>query len=234
GSTAMTLAPLAETYRMWSTISSHEPHSVLDLTRPILSMMNVRFAFLNVSDPIPPGWHNVTFDMYTRLIENERVLPRAFVPRNVRIGVPSQQEVEQMAATNDFADQGWVAIEQPHVIEGPNGSGEANARWHRFRLHIDVVKHGPGFVVISEAAWRGWRAYLDGHRVEVHRADHAFLGVFVPDGKHTIVLHYLPQSFVIGRAITFATIALLVLYSTVTLFARLRGWSTSHPRRSAM
>jgi uncharacterized membrane protein YfhO len=67
-------------------------------------------------------------------------------------------------------------------------------------------------VVISDAAWNGWCAYLDGRRTKIVRANHAFLGVYVPAGRHTIRLIYLPQSFVVGRWITFATMAMIVLF----------------------
>jgi len=91
-----------------------------------------------------------------------------------------------------------------------NGGGTTSIMPHDNGLQIDVSKDGDGFVVISELAWRGWRAYVDGQRVTTLRADHAFLAVFVPNGRHTIDLRYLPESFVIGRIITFATIALLL------------------------
>src|SRR5207253_8484163 len=72
GATAMTFAPLAvPAFPIWP---------AGDLTRPMLSMMNVRYAVTAVADPIPPGWREVTVDHQSRLIENERVLPRAFVP----------------------------------------------------------------------------------------------------------------------------------------------------------
>jgi uncharacterized membrane protein YfhO len=68
-----------------------------------------------------------------------------------------------------------------------------------------------GFVVISEAAWKGWRAYVDGRPSKIVRANHAFLSVSVPAGRHSIRLTYLPQSFVIGRAITFGTFGVIGL-----------------------
>jgi uncharacterized membrane protein YfhO len=76
-----------------------------------------------------------------------------------------------------------------------------------------------GFVVISEEAWKGWRAYVDGHPTKIVRANHAFLGVFVPAGKHAVKLTYLPQSFVIGRAITFGTLAMLALAIAILLMS---------------
>jgi len=74
-----------------------------------------------------------------------------------------------------------------------------------------------GFVVISEAKWRGWRAYVDRHPAKIVTANHAFLGVYVPAGRHKIRLVYLPQSFVIGRAISLGTLGMLVLMVVLRL-----------------
>ena len=67
------------------------------------------------------------------------------------------------------------------------------------------------FVVISQTAWDGWRAFVDGKRVALRRANHAFLAVWVPAGEHRVRLVYLPRSFVIGRGITFAALIFLAL-----------------------
>jgi Bacterial membrane protein YfhO len=209
GHTPIVMARLDETFSMWSGYDAGF-HSIRDLSRPFLSMMNVRFALLDVSDPIPPGWRNVTYEIYTRLIENEHVLGRAFVPRTVRIGLPRQQVLDEMAAETDFGERAWLAIDdRPH--EQANGSAEISTRRAGLGLEIDVTKHGDGFIVISEAAWNGWRAFLDGKRVPVLGANHAFLSVFVPDGHHKVVLRYMPRAFVLGKRITFGTLAMIAL-----------------------
>ncbi len=206
GHTPMTFGPMLETFPLWSTTGAGQFHSIPDLTRPILSMMNLRFAVTDVSEPIPSGWREVSHELQSRLVENERVLPRAFVPRNVRIGTSPQDEVSEMAAQSDFSDRAWLQIdERPH--DRVNGSGTLSVTRQANGLRIDVRKVGDGFIVISESAWRGWRAWVDGRRVTAHRANHAFLAVFVPNGRHTVRLRYLPESFVIGRAITFLTLA---------------------------
>ena len=66
-----------------------------------------------------------------------------------------------------------------------------------------------GYLVVSLPAWSGWRAYVDDRRVPTHFANHAFLAVHVPRGRHHVRLVFLPTSFVIGRAITFATLILI-------------------------
>ena len=67
-------------------------------------------------------------------------------------------------------------------------------------------------LIVSEPAWSGWRAYVDNLRVKELRANHAFLAVYVPAGTHSVRLRYLPQSFVVGRAITLLTLALVAVF----------------------
>ncbi|HEV3485667.1 MAG TPA: YfhO family protein, partial [Vicinamibacterales bacterium] len=77
---------------------------------------------------------------------------------------------------------------------------------------IDAVMERDGWVVLSDTNWPGWRAYIDGKRVGTHYANHAFLGVFVPQGKHRLRLVYAPEAFTRGRNITLTTIAALVAF----------------------
>jgi hypothetical protein len=204
--TAMTLTSYAETFPAWCRRGGYGFNQIDDLTRPMLSMLNIRFAIVPENDPVPDGWRDVITDHGSRLVENTHVLPRAFVPRNVRIGVSN--DVEDMTAATDFANVAWIDV--PGVAhDAANGPGIVTIRPRKLGFRIDASMEHDGFVVISESAWKGWRAYVDGRPTKIVRADHAFLGVFVPAGKHAIKLTYLPQSFVIGRAITFGTLALI-------------------------
>jgi hypothetical protein len=206
--TAMSLNAFAETFPAWCRRGGYGFNQIDDLTRPMLSMMNVRFAVVPQNDSIPDGWRDVVTDHGSRLVENMRVLPRAFVPRSVRIGVSN--DVEDMTAATNFADVAWIDV--PGVAhDAASGPGTVSIRRRKLGFRIDASMECDGLVVISEAAWKGWRAEVDGHPTNIVRANHAFLGVFVPAGKHTIRLTYLPQSFVIGRAITFGTLAMIAL-----------------------
>jgi hypothetical protein len=205
GSAATTLAEYAELYPLWRPFGA-----VTDLSRPILSLMNVRYAVTELATPVPDGWHVATVDRASQLLENDRVLPRAFVPRYVRFGVAKKDEVDQIAAESDFRERAWLAVDIPQQ-EHPNGPGTATTVPAKSGFDVQVKMQNAGYVVISESAWPAWRAYVDGRRVKTIRADHAFLGVYVPAGQHRVRLRFLPQSFVIGRALSFATLLLAAL-----------------------
>jgi hypothetical protein len=215
GYAAMTLRRYTETYPLWCQQKSAGFNRVEDLTRPMLSMMNVRFAIARNNEPIPDGWRLVTIDRGSALLENTRVLPRAFVPRRVRIG--STTELEEMAQESDFAERAWLTIaDRPH--ERINGPGNVHVRPRRYGYDLDASMASAGWVVISQAAWTGWRAYVDGRPVEIQIANHAFLSVYVPEGRHQIRFVYWPASFVTGRAITAATAVLLAIGASVRRF----------------
>jgi uncharacterized membrane protein YfhO len=103
---------------------------------------------------------------------------------------------------------------------------------HRAKLgyDLDATMQHAGWVIISETAWRGWRAYIDGRRVQYRIANHAFIGVHVPEGHHRVRLIFIPEAFTRGRAISFGTLALLAIsaLTRAAIRARRRG-----PRRSS-
>jgi hypothetical protein len=203
--TAMTLTAYDDTFPAWCRRGGFGFNQVDDLTRPMLSMLNVRFAVVPKDDRIPDGWRDVTADHGSRLIENQRVLPRAFVPRNVRIGVSN--DIEDMSAATDFAETAWLDL-PGFPRDMPNGPGTIAIHPH----DLEVTMARDGFVVVSDSAWSGWRAYVDGRRTKIVRANHAFLGVFVPAGRHMVRLVYLPRSFVIGRMVSLITLSSIVAF----------------------
>jgi hypothetical protein len=199
GYEAMTFRPLAETYPLWAEKIPIWFNRVDDLGAPMLSMMNVRWM-LNDDG---------------RLIENPHALPRAFVPRHVRLGWPRELVLPEMRSETDFGERAW--IESPSLGGAPeeveNGPGAVAAGV--------ATMERDGWVVVSQANWRGWRAWVDGRRTTVVPANHAFLAVYVPRGRHTLRLAFRSQSFVVGRAVTAGT--LLLLCTVIILVHRRRG-----------
>jgi len=215
-STPVTFAPFADTYPLW--LERRGFGEVNDLTKPILSMMNVRYAFTTTGDAVPSGWRDVAHDRATRLVENTNVLPRAFVPRLVRFGRAPDQQIAEMKDETDFAGRAWIDALQPSEIE--NGRGHVVTQRIANGLRLDAEMESAAFVVVSQSAWRGWRMYLDGRAVRPLRANHAFLAVHIPAGRHVVILRFLPQAFVTGRAISMVSLVLFV--SSIVIVSRRR------------
>lgn len=223
GYEAMTYERLADTYPLWSTPQPVSFNLVSDLTKPFLSFLNVKYAFAATDTNPPDGWKLVHEDRQSRLFENTRVLPRAFVPRWIRYEQSETEVLRGMSAQQDFSERAWITVAEyePHDIASGPGIVKTRADGNGFVL--DVTMDLDGWVVITESAWRGWRVYLDDKRVEPRYANHAFLGVFVPKGKHVVKLRYVPEAFTRGRNITLATAVGLFLFAATRRIRRRRA-----------
>ncbi|PYQ31363.1 MAG: hypothetical protein DMF56_05565 [Acidobacteria bacterium] len=225
GYQALKLNRWVETSRIWSIEQGVWWRRVENLSAPFLSLLNVRYALSpwSVKEPPPPGWRKIAEQPGTNLLENTRALGRAFVPRRTHIGYPKDTVLAQMKLARDFADEAWIDAQTTVPRDEVNGPGRARVeRVARGELRIRSSMDGGGWMVVSETAWKGWRAFVDGKRAPLRYADHTLLAVYVPQGEHTVRMQYLPQSFVIGAWVSSVTMFVLLIGYAV---ARLRSGS---------
>ncbi|MBV8517465.1 MAG: YfhO family protein [Acidobacteria bacterium] len=213
GYSAMTLLRYRETYGLWCVEQPVWFNRVDDLSRPFLSFLNVRYAITWDRAVPPPGWTEVARQRGAILLENHNALDRAFVPRGVHVGASTNVTLMEMALATDFADRAWIEANVPAPYDSANGPGRLTIANARLGYAIDADMQNDGWIVTSIAAWPGWRAYVDGRRVDTNIANHAFVSVRVPRGHHRVALRYFPDGFAVGRTISAVTLALIVLAS---------------------
>lgn len=223
GYEAMTYQRLTETYPLWSTAQAVSFNAVTDLTKPFLSALNVKYAFAATDTQPPEGWKLVAEDRQSRLFENTRVLPRAFIPPWINYEPSNTAVLRAMAQQKDFSERAWILAPGYRSHQVSNGPGQLKIVRDGNGFTIDAAMEHEGWVIISESAWIGWRTYIDGHRIQPQYANHAFLGVFVPQGKHTVTLHYMPEPFTRGRNISLATALGLFLFAATRRMRRKRA-----------
>ncbi|HEY2736895.1 MAG TPA: methyltransferase domain-containing protein, partial [Thermoanaerobaculia bacterium] len=199
---------------------------VRDVDRPFLSLMNVRYVIAARGHRLP-GWRPVSRGPSSRVWENPHVVPRAFVPEWVRLGVPADQEVQEMKAEDDFRQRAWIAPppDGDHAVQEPaheerNGRGWVIINRHGLGFALTARMKRAGWAVITETAWIGWRARIDGREVPLGIADHAFLALEIPEGWHKIELFYRPRSFELGLALSLAALGLIAVVSIVRTVRR--------------
>jgi len=229
GYEAMTFERLHDTYPLWSEPQPVSFNIIKEKERTFLSFLNVKYV-IGARDTTQPdaNWKIALDDRQTRLLENTQVLPRVFIPRRIRYERTDAAVLRGMKATPDFAQTAWITVSHypPHEIY--NGPGTLVTRREGLAYEIDADLELDSWIVISDSKWPGWRAYIDGRRVETHYANHAFIGLFVPKGKHKLRVVFHPEAFTRGRNVTLATIAALVVF----LGVRWRGWWKGGSRRS--
>jgi len=72
------------------------------------------------------------------------------------------------------------------------------------RIEMQVDSTMPAMVVVAQAFYHPWHAYVDGVRVPLLRANHAFQALEMPAGPHRVELIYEDRMFHAGCVISVA------------------------------
>ena len=76
-------------------------------------------------------------------------------------------------------------------------------------VEIEAEMSVPGFLVLGDTYYPGWKVYVDGKQDKIYRADYILRAVYLMPGKHIVKFTYEPFSFKIGVIITLGTIGIL-------------------------
>jgi len=222
---AMTFMANYDLQPLWSRFQPVWSNRVDDLNAPFLSLLNVKYALAQRDFVPPPQWSVVAADRGTQLLENHNVVPRAFIPMKILIGNdPLGAFGEGIKLEKDFRAKSWIDVPKEGPREETNGTGSVTIKKHgmrAFAMHAHLDSNT--WVIVTETAWKGWRAYIDGKPTKLRTADGMFLAMLLPAGDHDVSLVYWPQSFVIGRAISASTLLLIAAGSVIVWLRQRRG-----------
>jgi hypothetical protein len=175
--------------------------------------------------------------------ENRAAFPRAFaVPE--AIVADSAYEALDLLAHGAIQPRQQVVLEtgegvsfrsaQPNPLAGgdrvgaPYGEVEI-VEYRNERVFIEAETAG-GYLVLTDAYYPGWRAYVDGSETPVLRADYLFRAVELPPGAHQVEFRYEPTSFATGAQVARLALALASLALLATL-VRCHSLRRSEPLR---
>jgi hypothetical protein len=146
------------------------------------------------------------------LYESEPRGARAFVVSSA----VAEPDVEAAVARlfNPSFDPSWTVVLDR--LEGGNPSGARGTATMREDVDRSVVvdaeaPEGGGYLVLLDSFDPGWKAYVDGARAEVVRADGVFRAVRLSAGKHEVRFRYVPRGFVAGASISLVALGLLAV-----------------------
>ena len=76
---------------------------------------------------------------------------------------------------------------------------------------LEVSLDSPGLVVLADVYYPGWELTIDGKPAPIYRVNGAMRGAAVSAGRHRLVYTYAPRSFRVGRLVSIAGLAGLLL-----------------------
>ncbi len=156
----------------------------------------------------------LVFDGEIKVYERAVPVPRANLVTDFQLLKPA---VDPLAQILDPAVAGGhsVLLEKmpPILVQATGGTdGWANILTYQpDSVTLTVETDQPALLVLSDAYYPGWRAFVDGVETEILRANYAFRAVVVPAGNTLIRFIYRPASFQIGGVITLISLGLLAV-----------------------
>ncbi|HFQ93928.1 MAG TPA: hypothetical protein ENK32_07960, partial [Anaerolineae bacterium] len=153
----------------------------------------------------------------TKVYLNEDYFPRAYVVPQVVTAVDGAEALALALQNEDrLAD---LVILEADPTELAAGGGQGSAEITEYGLNRVVIETNldmPGYLVLADTYYPGWRAQVDGEDTAVYRANSVVRATAVPAGAHTVVFSFLPLDFAAGAVISGLTLLLtggLIIYS---------------------
>lgn len=149
-------------------------------------------------------------------------LPPAFVVPRAR---PVKDQATALACFDDpaFDPRAEVPIEGG-AAEDPEPGGDYEPAAIQARTNsVRSRAGGPGWLVVSQAAFPGWRAYLDGRPSPLYVAYGAVWATPVRSEGDTVDLVFLPGTSVVGQFVSLAALAGLLAVLVAALARRGSG-----------
>jgi len=160
-------------------------------------------------------------DVPLKVYDNSHSLLGAFAVGKVTIATSEDEAAAYLKSGFDFRKK--VVVEGDKSYSLRLGLGEQENfqigldRFLGDRVRLTSKLENPGVIVLTDAYYPGWRAFVDGEETGIFPADVAFRAVKAPAGRHIIEFIYQPVGFRIGLWATIPTAVIIILmaYSMV-------------------
>ena len=126
---------------------------------------------------------------------------------------PDQAQLLAWAAHRPAADADVAPfVARPGAAPGPAPTSEGpepvviSHHISDNAVRAEVSGDVDSLLVVSQNLAQGWTARVDGRAVPLVAVDGALMGVFVPPGRHSVVLRYAPRTFLAGSAVSAAAL----------------------------
>ncbi len=153
---------------------------------------------------------------------NNGALPRAYLVSTPKI-VSGEDELFAFMRSEDFdprrevlvqeKPEGWP-VDRNETAQKASGTARVTERASTY-VEIQTEAEAPRILVLADAFYPGWKAYVDGEAVPIFPANYAFRGTVVPAGRHEVRFEYRPVSFFGGLALSIAAMVVSLPFAAM-------------------
>lgn len=181
---------------------------------------SLRFLPLSGEFPQDPGAFKRVYDDEVRVFEVPGVLPRASIYTSIEL-VPDDDVLARLK--NPAFDLHKRAVVSRETTRGADEKAIADlaqspatpvaaaniTTYQSQRVRIEANAIAPSLLVLNDANYPGWGAYVNGKEVPIVWANYLFRGVPIPSGKSVVEFRYEPLSFRLGAIVALLSLVIL-------------------------
>lgn len=222
---------MLEDFYGYSAIKPRSYQDLMDVVGPInptlWRMLNVKYVVS--SKPLPwPGFDEIYSEKNDIVYRNSNALQRAYFVDTVE--EKPDLQVLKMAKQNSFDPEKVAFVNGTKLnVDKPDSTTYAHiTKYLDETVSLNVKASGNNFLFFGDTYLpTGWKAYIDGKKTVIYKADHGFMGIIVPRGKHKVEFNYSPASFTISKyvAVVFSGFVLLELIASIVVEIRKKNKS---------
>ena len=223
---------LMEDFYGYSAIKPRAFQDLMDVVGPVNEtewrMFNVKYIVMGqqASPTQFPNFSLVANTGKSFVYKNNNALPRAYFVNQVK----KESGIEILKAIKDNSfDPKKVAFLEDQELRTDPADSTANSKITYYAdevIDISVNASGNNFLFVGDTYVPGWKAYIDGESTKVYEANHGYLGIVVPPGKHSIQFKYAPTSFYISKNISLILSSLVLIGLVVVLLFNFKSTMT--------
>jgi len=189
----------------------------------LMNLLNVKYVVTTkeMDDSVRKNIRLVWKENNIRIYKNDAFMPRAFFVNRVRyltddailkalcdpLFDPAKEVLLPLSADKEIVMSDALSKDQSIEV----------VAYEPQRVRILAITGGDGMLVISDAYYPGWHAYMDRVEVPIYRANYIMRAISLPKGQHDVEFRYEPLSVMLGLAISLMTFILMTIISTISL-----------------
>ncbi len=210
------------------------PHSLTPASCQINALTLVNTAN-DTFQSLVPGQYRLIHSGDVKIYENLDALPRAFLLYDT-IWQPDIEASVAAMLDPAFDPRQTAVLIQPAstanypVTQLPNYPITQLPNYPITQSPITITQYAPeqiaittntpadALLLLTESAYPGWQAAVDGVPTPIYRADANFQAVFVPEGEHEVVFTFESRSFGYGRIFTLLGLGIIAALAFTLLW----------------
>ncbi len=163
------------------------------------------------NEKLPVDWQlQLDIPPTLALYENKNFLPRAFMVYSAFVE-PNREQALRIIQEEQYDPAETVMLARGDPFTGTPGNGHVEiVKMDNNSLSLTVETDQPGYLVVSDTYYPGWRVSVNGREQEIVRANHAFKALFLDTGQAEVVFQYRSKPVEWGGVISL-TVWILVL-----------------------